>query len=488
MQHDPGDTLFNNYVLEHGYLWATQHPLHKNFWDAPFYFPVSNTIAYSDNLLGSAPIFWAIRTLGFQPDTSFQLWMILVMVLNFIAMHWFLRQSFRLHPISNALGSFVFAFASSRLSQIVHAQLLPHFFTPLALLGVFKVFQEPNAAKRPKWLVLFFLSCIAQLYAGFYLGWFLGIGFMVAFVWAILLKETRPRLFEIIQTHWKSILLLSFLSLLMLWPLLIHSFRAIQVVHGRTVFTEPKVQSWIYLGDGSWLYQWQEKIRAFQVIDWPEQKIGIGLFTLVATLIGMAKTRHNPAIRIMIFTFLTLYFSMTSFYRKVLLWPWIYPIIPGANGVRALSRVGVAALVIAGVGIALYVENKIQKKTKGWIILFILGLCVLEQGRTAYSFDKQKHRDYFSQVATQIPQECKTFYFVRSNDPNDYYAQLAGMWASLDLEKRHHREIPTLNGFSGSSPPGWIPLTLETPELENWGKRWLENHGKSSEGFCLIRQ
>src|SRR5690242_4830566 len=78
MQNDPGDSLFNNYILEHGYRWVTQQPLHTAFWDAPFFFPERNVTAYSDILLGAAPIYWLWRVFNFLPDTAFQLWLIAV--------------------------------------------------------------------------------------------------------------------------------------------------------------------------------------------------------------------------------------------------------------------------------------------------------------------------------------------------------------------------------------------------------------------------
>ena len=42
IQTDPGDTRFNNYVLEHGFQWISGNPVHKDFWSPPIFFPTKN--------------------------------------------------------------------------------------------------------------------------------------------------------------------------------------------------------------------------------------------------------------------------------------------------------------------------------------------------------------------------------------------------------------------------------------------------------------
>src|SRR5687768_1748130 len=74
IQTDLGDTRLNMYLLEHSYRWVRGEPSHGDFWSPPFFYPAHNTAAYTDLLLGAAPLFWAWRVLGAVPDTAFQLW------------------------------------------------------------------------------------------------------------------------------------------------------------------------------------------------------------------------------------------------------------------------------------------------------------------------------------------------------------------------------------------------------------------------------
>ena len=52
---DLGDGRLNLYFLEHAHKFFTGKI--SSFWEAPFMYPEPNVTAYSDNLLGSAPIY-----------------------------------------------------------------------------------------------------------------------------------------------------------------------------------------------------------------------------------------------------------------------------------------------------------------------------------------------------------------------------------------------------------------------------------------------
>src|SRR5207248_331335 len=82
VQTDPGDTLLNHYILEHSWRWLTQPDYAGTLWSPPFFAPTPLTLAYSENLLGTAPLYWLLRTLC--PELlAFQLWVMLVSALTF---------------------------------------------------------------------------------------------------------------------------------------------------------------------------------------------------------------------------------------------------------------------------------------------------------------------------------------------------------------------------------------------------------------------
>src|SRR4051794_13061300 len=84
MQANPIDTRFNHYVLEHTFQWVKPGGYVGTLWSPAFFYPAEHALAFSDNLLGSAPVYWMLRLL-FAPATAFSMWMIGCCVLCFAA-------------------------------------------------------------------------------------------------------------------------------------------------------------------------------------------------------------------------------------------------------------------------------------------------------------------------------------------------------------------------------------------------------------------
>src|SRR4051794_33065863 len=102
LQTDPGDTLLNHYILEHTWRWAGGHPGSESLWSPPCFFPAGGTLAYSENLLGTAPAYWLFR-LGLDELPAYQAWMLAVAGLTYAAMAWTLRR-FGVGHVLAALG------------------------------------------------------------------------------------------------------------------------------------------------------------------------------------------------------------------------------------------------------------------------------------------------------------------------------------------------------------------------------------------------
>jgi len=163
---DLGDARFNNYILEHGYKWLSGKS--PSFWSAPFFFPIPNTVAFSDNHLGSLLVYSVMRVLGFGRDTSFQLWILVGITLNFFSMAWVLKK-IGSKGLGLACGAFLFAFSLAYTNQLGHAQLTYRFASPLAWFFFYLFLTDP----KPRHLALSLIFCVLQLYCTLYVGYFL---------------------------------------------------------------------------------------------------------------------------------------------------------------------------------------------------------------------------------------------------------------------------------------------------------------------------
>src|SRR3989338_385143 len=128
---DFGDGRFNNFILEHGHRFLTGQE--SSLCEAHFMYPEAQVVTFSDNLIGTVPLYSLWRALGCDIETSFQLWYILVTVFNFTACYFFLKWLFH-NRYAAVLGAFVFAFSLTLQTQVTHAQTFPRFFIPLAIL------------------------------------------------------------------------------------------------------------------------------------------------------------------------------------------------------------------------------------------------------------------------------------------------------------------------------------------------------------------
>ena len=171
------DSRFNNYVLEHCFLWSAGTLHHTEFWNPPLFYPAPNVAAYSDLLLSVAPVYMVIRACGLPPDTAFQLWMIALSGLNYALAYHILGRRFGLAAPAAAVAAFLFAFGAPRINQLGHPQLLPQFLSLVtidALFGLFTGQGRPTPVwKRAILWQAAMLGVVTQVYAGFYLGWFL---------------------------------------------------------------------------------------------------------------------------------------------------------------------------------------------------------------------------------------------------------------------------------------------------------------------------
>ena len=121
--------------------------------------------------------------------------------LNFLTMYAFLARVLRCGPLPSAFGAVLFSSANARVAEVGHPQLFVHFFTIAALYGLVRLFETdaaPPEAPRGRlgpsaWAGVFFVSAVLQIYASYYLGWFLGLSLGIAAAGPAPVRETRGR-------------------------------------------------------------------------------------------------------------------------------------------------------------------------------------------------------------------------------------------------------------------------------------------------------
>jgi hypothetical protein len=475
---DLGDARFNNYLLEHGYLFLKGDV--PSFWNAPFMYPEENVITYSDNLLGTMPFYALFRTMGFDRETAFQLWTILMTIFNYAAAYFFIRALFR-NNYAAVCGAMIFAFSIALQSQIGHAQTYPRFMAPLAMwMGILYLREL-----RVRYFFLMLVMLVYQFYCGFYMGFMLAVPVGILFIFSLIVKRGLY-LLKVRDTRWSVAMTASIITnILIIYPLLSpYMDRAKHT--GMYKFDEivenlPTPLSYIYSHHGSLFWDFLKEVAVKYPAFWDHQIFpgAIALLSLLSFIVFFILRSTNRG-RFLFVPFdlntkalffagivtmaLFIRFGHFSFYKI------IFP-LPGFGSMRALQRIINLELLFMGTAVACIVSWICKREKIMSIGIFpLLCLLIILDNRihpdTVHKYLKEEGQTRVTSLRNNIPTMSHTE--VLSYEPDtiagkQIYYHLDAMIASQSMG------IKTLNGYSATAPDGyseyWIKPNEETRKI-----------------------
>jgi len=467
---DLGDARLNNYFLEHGYKWLAGQV--KSFWNAPFFYPTVRAMSFSDNHLGTLPIYALFRFFSFDRETSYQLWFFAIFALNYFSSAWVLRR-FSINALGTAVGAFIFTFSLPVIAQIGHSQLLPRFMVPFAFYFSWEYLERP----RIRTLALACLAIVVQFYCTMYIGFSLLLGLFSLLIAVVLLRENRlAMLREICSGSWQTIMLgmaIILLAIISLLPLIIPYYKT-SLEYGVRAWEEiarvlPRINSYFYPSNGSRLWAWLRPIGAKLPVSW-EHEIFVGAIPMIAFIVMPAlyyRNRIEPLAKKGMIAFittallvvLTLYFRdppTDTLYRLVLY-------IPGMSSIRSVTRIILLMLfplsIIVGVVFTMLIENRFvlcRPFTKHVFSSLILFAVILDQNVKSSSYDRysktgsQNRSRTVEKLVQNKFSSAKVFAYMPDNTGDAAHAvHIDAMLAAQNLN------ISTVNGYSGIFPCGY---------------------------------
>ncbi len=483
---DLGDARFNTYILEHGHKYLTGQE--ASLWNAPFMVPEANVITYSDNLIGSAPVYSVFRGLGYDRETAFQFWFIVLAILNFTTCYLFLKWLFK-NRYSAVLGAFVFAFSIALQSQMTHAQVFPRFFIPLAL-WMLLLFKEKLS---PKYLFLAVFFLVMQFYAGIYLGFMLVIPFGILLLLIVFGSKFKLFIQKIKQLKWWIYVLLGGTINLVLLGTLMHPYYSRSLLVGgnsyeNVVGTLPTFSDFFFSQEGSFFWDQLSRGKADYGDLWNELALwdhqifpgGIAILS-VLVIIAFALTRKrwtkiktitSSSVWLIIITggitlLIFVRIGDLSLYRLV-------HALPGYGSMRSLTRVINVELLFFAFAVS-FVGLLFMEKYKNYLVpifLLFMGLLVADnyflEGKS-YRTEKSAAQMRVTPLINKmnhVPEGGLISYEPEVKDAAPYFYQLDAMLAAQSLG------LKAVNGYSATSPaaysPYWNELTKET--RESWFK------------------
>ncbi len=494
MQPDPGDSIFLNYVLEHGYRAIFRAGYPYSYWSPGFFYPQTGVLSYSETLAGTLPVYAGLR-LFLRPDTAFQAWMIVMSLLSYVAFV-YVGERLAIHPILSSLCGFIYAFGMCRVDHLGHFQLAPAFPIPLAILVTWRLLMAPKVGQI---MALILLICY-QLLCSVYLGWFLALGILWIIGIGLTGRRFRGALWRSLRGRFWVVGLTAFTAVWVMWFWL-RPYRNVQkelggrpwaevsalIPTGGSWFTAPR--SSVY---GSWLWHPPQDSPFF----W-EHVLFPGIVPVVLFVAGgafLASRRRagveeeGPA-RVLGLAVLGLVVTClqaswaTSQGRRVVvtLWRVVFDVVPGGEAIRVVGRVWTVvmplALLCGAFGLSRMLRERVRENAmRGAVLGLLVAFGIWEQGlKSLPTYDKLEFRRAVDRVARQFEGHCQVGYVRVRAGENFVIQQLVGMWAGLEAG------IPVVNGYSGNRPEGYGEVWQERSQEEV--ERWMGNIHQS---VCVV--
>lgn len=490
---DFGDGRLNLYFLEHAHNFFTGKV--SSFWDAFFMYPEKKVISYSDNLLGSAPIYSMFRIMGADNFFSYQLWFITVSVLNYISAFYFLRYIFK-NNYAAVLGAFIFAFSLALQSQLTHAQTFPRFAIPLAFLMGAKFGQK----LQPKYFFFAITAVVFEFYCAMYLGFLLMLPAGIFLILQII-KNYNKYFKEKFNRKWYFQLFISLIiNLIFILPLIIPYLgrnmgptmrHFIQISE-----TLPTLGSHFYSQQGSLLWDFLSEIGQNSYQAWWDHQIfagAIATLSLLAAFFLLVRDLLKSKFRIKDFStpqllliagLLTFFFYLRI--SKVSAYFLLY-IVPGFSSMRSLTRIINIELIFFSISTAL-IFIKITKNRGKYLSLFFVFALLLVICDNFFFTDKSYRREVsvakartteLEKVFSKIPAGSVVSYEIANPSSAIILYHIDAMLVS----QKYHLKI--INAYTATCPAEYVNY-WNFPSEES-RTQWLRSNPIEEDSIYVVK-
>ncbi len=486
VQTERGDGVLNHYVLENSWQAISDPSYCGTLLSPPFYFPAKYTIFYSENLFGTAPLYWVLR-LFLSCELAYSWWQILLNLLNFLAFAIVARWLKWPHVLALG-GAFMWAFAMVHADQVKHQQLICRCWMPMAAYYAISFLTVPSAKALSRLFGCIFLQCLACIYTG----WFLVVGLAVFIpVMAVMLRGTFTSLKQFARANRTPLLrvigLWGLAMALLFVPYLMVNW-GIGRKYDECHYLMPTPSAWLTgPPDSKWIVStWPYRVPVYL-----ECWLFSG-FTLYLLMFGAAAslfvwrrgtelaTDGTPRFNVeraiiagsMVTVLVWILLTITPKDTGDSAWRFVR-YMPGGLAIRCVSRVYLIVYlfgILAGLTWLDQITRRIRREwLRSAILAIAIGLMIFEQ--TEYqqqAFERRCFYPLVDETAARLKGAKAGWIVPRYVDPHGKvmvgpYGEVFGMWVGL------RANVPVLNGYSGRAPTGFPPMgAISDDQIRDW--------------------
>lgn len=451
---DLGDSRLNNYFLENFYLFfiGKSHSL----WHLNFFYPFPYVLGFSDNLFGSAPIYF-IGRIFFRPDLAFQFWYLSSYFINYFCTYFVLRK-LGFKQSSSIVGALIFSFALPVSAQTSHVQLAYRFCAPISFFYLVCFL----SSKSIKDFLLSFFFLVWQFYCTIYIGFFLLLAEVIFFLVYFSCDAWRNGLITLAQQYsnplrsisLKHILIFSLLLLslyLLFYPyLMVNHIYEVKRSSNEISTMLPRAVSYLLADDSKLWGSLSATVDMGSMRH--EQQLFFGLIPLLLFCYGLYlsfRDHKNIIATSMGVTFFALFFLCLSI-GGVSIWMY-FSNLPLFSAIRAVSRISLVMLFFVSYLSAVAVDRMARHSSVLICIVLILLIAefsLVKVNASSKSEWRSRIDLYQSKIPSDLPSNSILVFAQRGLQFN-VVEEIDAMWISLI------NGYSTMNGYSGYSPPAY---------------------------------
>jgi hypothetical protein len=278
--HDPGDPLLNTWIL----WWSTQAvPLTDRWWNAPAFLPAPGILAFSEHLLGLAPIAVPLTALTHLPLLGYNVAFLTTFVLSGLGAHFLAFTLTRRHDAALVAGV-AFAFAPYRLAQASHIQVLASYWSPICLAALHRY----GSTSKARWAAVAVVAWLMQALSCGYFLFFLSV-LLALWVLYFAIGRWRLRQFAVLAGMFG-------VAALLLLPFLLGYRRILQGIYG---FTRSLYEIRMFSADVMGLLLAPSELLVWgwvHLVSRPESALFPGLVIVLLTAVAIMQSKPFAAV------------------------------------------------------------------------------------------------------------------------------------------------------------------------------------------------
>jgi hypothetical protein len=459
-------------------------------WHSPnFFYPIDRTLGYNDGYFIYGTIYSGLRSFGMPPVIAQEFVHMALRVLGFTGVWLLLRRYFEVSVAAAAFGSTLATIANLVPITLGHSQLALVGLMPFALILVAEIViaaRRPDPVRAAWCFAALGLLFGSWMLTGFYMFWFT---ILILLVGAVAFGILDPKLFSGTARSFASKgmplavgagLLAALPGLSAFLYIYVPKLRETgghseeEILHNLPVFPADLINfgtnNLVWSRVAGYVYPLAAGKPLIESS--PVYSTALTPIMTVAFLISVASfyswTRlinSNARIALLVFAAtVTFLYLIEMRYGRLSPWLIISKSVPGAAGVRVITRMNLVLVILAACVLAAWLDKGVAPRSR--FLAILIGTAILAEQVSDIDLlrmDNTMLNRYLDAVPSPPP-ACKSFYAGNLPDtspfwPGKKHSEATREWSATDITAMlvaAHVGIPTLNGHATFIPTGWM--------------------------------